>query len=181
MASQGPNGAGTGAGGSWTNPGNITADDASFATLNFTGTPTYPTTALKATNFGFSIPSGATINGIVVEWKRKVNTTTNSPRDNHIYIVKGGTTQTTQDKASASTWPTTEAFATYGTSSDLWGVSWTDTDINSSGFGSELSVKANAGKGSKTASVNYCRITVYYTDSGGGATVASRLLLLGVG
>lgn len=42
---------------------------------------------LKATNFGFAIPSGATINGINVEIKRRFNTTTGGGDVDHIRIT----------------------------------------------------------------------------------------------
>jgi len=51
---------------SWSNPGNITADDASYATAA-AGTSHY----LKGA-FGFAIPSNATITGVMVEIKRSV-------------------------------------------------------------------------------------------------------------
>ena len=165
----GPNAPGTGATSSagtlWSNPGNITADDSSYATANMVlGTTTR---RLEATNFGFAIPTGATIDGIVVTWKRKTSSTSFSPRDSQIRIIKGGAWGAT-DRASGTTWPTTEGTATYGSSSDLWGETWTAADINSSTFGAGLVAQTNAGKGQPTLSVNYCTITVYYTEGGGG-------------
>ena len=52
----------------WTNPMNATTSDNVYATISC---PTGISHYLKATNFGFSIPTGATINGIVVEIERK--------------------------------------------------------------------------------------------------------------
>lgn len=72
----GPNGTGTGADDAsvgtitWSNPGNITASDNTYAT-NLTGCITSVSHYLKATNFGFSVPAGATITGITVEIERK--------------------------------------------------------------------------------------------------------------
>lgn len=112
---------------------------------------------LKATNFGFSIPTGAAISGIVVEIERK-ESAANVARDNRVRIVKGGTIGTT-DKASASEWPTTDTYATYGSDVDLWGETWTVADINSSNFGVAISAM---GLGGGTASIDHIRITVYY-------------------
>ncbi|MBC7856903.1 MAG: hypothetical protein IAF94_26025 [Pirellulaceae bacterium] len=162
MATQGPNGPGTLANdasigfSSWTNTGNAAASDNSYSTNNVG--PTFQTNYLKATNFGFSIPAGATIDGIVVEIERK-ESGANIARDNRVRIVKGGTIGST-DKASGTEWPTSDAYATYGSSSDLWGATWTASDINASNFGVVLSV---LGLGTGTASVDHFRITVYYT------------------
>lgn len=55
----------------WTNPGNITAADAAFATHANLNSGTDATDGLKGTNYGFAIPSDATIVGIKVEIKAK--------------------------------------------------------------------------------------------------------------
>ena len=146
----------------WLNPGNVTAEDATFATVAMTPINS-PSHYLRATNFGFSIPAGATINGIVVEWKRQAQTGTTTIQDNAVRIIKSGTIGST-DKSSLSNWPNANAYATYGSSSDLWGLTWTDTDINGNSFGAALSAKCIA---NDTAEVDYVRITVYYTASSG--------------
>jgi hypothetical protein len=183
MASLGPNGCGTGVDDSsigttaWTSPGNITAEDTTYASANLTlGVPSH---YLKGTNFAFSIPSGATIDGIVVEWKRfcSVGRGTNTAADNAIRIVKGGTIGAT-DKSNGSNWPATNGYQSYGSSSDLWGETWSDTDINSSTFGAALSAKATSALA--TASVDFCRITVYYTAATGPAST-TRMVMMGVG
>lgn len=69
MASQGPNGCGTGAasgaGTAWSNPTRITVNDGSFADSSLAAGGN--SNQLQATNFGFSIPAGSTINGVLVE------------------------------------------------------------------------------------------------------------------
>jgi hypothetical protein len=117
-----------------------------------------PTHYLKATNFGFTIPGGSTIEGIVVEIEHKESGSTVA-KDNRVRIVKGGTIGST-DKASASEWPTSDAYASYGRFDDLWGETWSSTDINATDFGVALSA---IGLGAGTASVDHIRITVYYS------------------
>jgi hypothetical protein len=164
VSTAGPNTCGTGADDSsvgslaWTNPGNITASDNTYATGAGPGTSHY----LKATNFGFSIPSGATINGIQVEWERK--STGGGCTDSSVKIVKGGTISGT-DQSAGATWSTTESFVSFGGSSNLWGTTWTDTDINASTFGAVLSFTTI---GPTTQSVDSCRITITYTAAAGG-------------
>lgn len=54
--------------------------------------------------------------------------------DNEVLIVKAGTISGT-NKGTNSPITTTEAYSSYGGSSDLWGLSWTYSDINDSTFG----------------------------------------------
>jgi hypothetical protein len=163
MSTQGPLGPGTGADDSgtgttaWSNPGNVTTEDGVFATCTLGGL--FSSHYLDATNFGFSIPAGATINGISVEWKRMSGS--GDIHDNAVRIIKGGTVGAT-DKSVAGNWSTTLGYQSYGGSSDLWGQSWTASDINASNFGAALAATTNGGD---TASVDYCRITVTYTPA----------------
>ncbi len=117
---------------------------------------------LKATDFDFAIPNTATINGIVVEVERQAE---NSDRikDNAVRIVKGGVIGT-QNKAGANFWNTTETYVTYGSSTDLWGTTWTPADINATNFGFVFSAKKDSTEnGAREARVNHIRITVHYT------------------
>jgi hypothetical protein len=168
MASQGPNGAGTGADVSgigtktWTNPGNITAADGATANVNLTSQQSH---WLEATNFGFSLPANTTsVDGILVEWRKTFANVGGTILDNAIRIIKGGTVGST-DKSSGATWPTTLTYIGYGGSADLWGTTWAYTDMNASNFGAALSAKENSNN-ADTAQVDYCRITVYYTVPG---------------
>src|SRR3990167_2658402 len=100
MPSSGPNNGGTFAsdagipGIAWVNPSNAQTSDNSRATseLSFVeGSSHY----LKATNFGFAIPAGADIDGIVVEVERKADTNTASRyiNDYEVKLVVGGVIQ----------------------------------------------------------------------------------------
>lgn len=115
---------------------------------------------LKATNFGFSIPGGATINGIVVEIERK-SRFANDVEDYKVQIVKATGVFGSQNKALPGFWSTTESYYAYGNSSDLWGESWTQANINHANFGVGLSVDVDPGG---TANVDHIRIKVYYTE-----------------
>src|SRR5262249_4101780 len=91
-------------------------------------------------------------------------------------LVKGGAIGST-NKATGSTITPILTVATFGNSSDLWGTSWTDSDINASNFGVVYQVGRTSG--TITVNVDYLRITVYYTASGGGSGVQSRYFLVG--
>lgn len=181
MASQGPNACGTGTNVStgvstfvaWSNPGNITVNDSSYATaaMRANVSQTRQTRYLIASNFGFTIPVGATINGIVVEILRSATTTSKSPMDLLIQLTSdaSNTGLAGDDKSSASVWPTTDAFATYGSSSDVWTFSPTVSKVNGSGFG--VAIRGTIGSGGKTSvtmQVNFVRMTVYYTPAASG-------------
>jgi hypothetical protein len=117
------------------------------------------TVSLKATNFGFSIPSGAIINGISVNVKRKAGD--ESFFDNEIRIIKGGIMGAT-NKLSSDAWPTSDATTTYGGDSYLWDENWTYADINSAKFGFAISVKKTE-DGNKKPSIDWINIIVTYT------------------
>jgi len=180
MASSGPNypgtvvndiGIGTRA---WSNATNVGASDNTYATAFHLagGTTQY----LKATNFGFSIPSGATIDGIEVTIEAA--TYAGSTRDSTVSLVKGGTISGSNLGTNTS-WTTSDSIRTYGGPSQLWGLSWTDTDINASTFGVAYSSVMAGGKSGGGNRCDAMTITVYYTASGGGTTDAISLLLAG--
>jgi len=117
----------------WVNPINVyVSNDYTQCTTIFNQESNW----IKATNFGFSIPTGATINGITVTIKRLAGD--GSARDIFAQIVKNGSITGT-NKANPNDWSvTTYETITYGSSSDLWGESWSASDINSSNFGFAL-------------------------------------------
>lgn len=179
MASQGPLGPGTasedsssGGARNWgSNTSKILAEDGNAALTVNTVSSGEQSYYLLGTNFGFSIPSGATINGIVVEWKIQ-SAFGGRGSDYKVRIVKGGTIGSTD--RSVGEWPTSAlTFVSYGSSSDLWGETWAYTDINSSTFGAAISVTANLGTYCVPA-VDYVRITVYYTAAAAGMVHTRR-------
>lgn len=150
-----------GGGDPWTNPSNAVSSNDSRAT--------YAKNAfsdlLIATDFGFTLPAGSTVSGIVAEIERR-QTGAGSVADTSVYIVKGGSVQTTENKADPAhpSWPTVDTYKAYGNLADLWSQTWAYTDINAANFGIALEVFCfDSGQ----AEVDHIRITVYYTDPGG--------------
>lgn len=163
--SQGPNTAGTGTDDSsfgttsWLNPGNITLSDNTYATAaTIAGVNTH---YLTGTNFGFSLPANAVIAGILVEWERKAAAGAGGTNDSRVRIVKGGAAGST-DRSAGASWTSSDSFVPFGSNADLWGETWTASDINSSNFGAAISPQGVSG--GATASVDSVRITVYYTS-----------------
>ncbi len=166
----GPNNVGTGANVSgvgtvnWSNPGRITANDGlnATATINIV---TNTTKYLQGTNYGFAIPTDATINGIEVSIERKSSASTLglSVNDNVVKLIKAGTIVGDNKKLTAD-WLTAMTVANYGGGADLWGTTWTPSEINASDFGVALSVNTDAIL-NRTASVNYIQVTITYTPA----------------
>lgn len=151
-----------------TNPGNAQISDNSYATaiLLITQISNY----LKVTNFGFNIPLDATITGITVSVERSSNTL-NGTHDNSVRLVKAGVISG-NDKASANLWPTSDGTATYGSSSDLWGLSFTPVDVNLSTFGFVIDAVADL---ASTMQIDFVSMTVDYTGSNRGTNMNKYL------
>jgi hypothetical protein len=170
----GPTGAGTGTNQAgvgtvtWTNPGNVTSDDGANRAVASTAKNEI-TNYLQASNFGFNIAAGSTIQGITVEIDRSEGNTqaAGGIKDSEVKIVKADTTIGTTNMADASIfWPTSDTFKSYGGTSDVWGETWSATDVNDSDFGvvlSAVNTKVSGGGAAETARVDYVRITITYT------------------
>jgi hypothetical protein len=131
---------------------------------------------LQASNFGFNIPGSATIAGILVEIQRAKTAGAGTIQDNDVTILQGGLPMGT-NKATNSVWPGAEAYASYGGSSDLWGVTWQPADINGGGFGVQLSALETTGS-SSTAGVDFIRITVWYSTTSGTGVVSIGTIVI---
>ena len=167
MATEGPLIAGTGADDAtvgsltWTAPENITASDDTRASVIIGGGAT--THYLKATNFGFAIPAGATIDGIEVRFERQ-KSGASSVTDVDVMIVKGGAISVTDLSAGAAWNNEADQLDTFGGATELWGETWTATDINASNFG----VVVAATSAGATALVDSVDIKIYYTAAVAG-------------
>jgi len=178
MASEGPLGPGTMATDSsvgtinWLTQDNAKVDDATYADARSTANAI--SYYLKATNFGFVIPSGATIDGITVEIRRRDDGTPSAVTDEYVQIVKADATIGTVNKADTSTlWLDYATTATYGGVSDLWGEDWSATDINNSNFGVVISADVRD-DGPQTfchGFVEYLKITIEYTGGAAGTNM----------
>jgi hypothetical protein len=170
-------GANSGSGTSWSNTSNITSSNNSDASVSLGSSAT--SKFLDATSFGFSIPSNATINGIVARVERAASSS-GRIRDQTVQLLDAGA-GTGSNKAGSSTWGTSDSTITYGSSSDLWGTTWTPAQINASNFGLHFQAR-NTTSSTTTATVDYMEITVYYTvppDTSIG-TVGTPVALVGV-
>lgn len=145
----------------WTTPGNAFSTDTTYATISVDGTIS---NYIKCTDFGFNIPAGATIDGIQVGVERQASATNNGGVvDSAIRVVKGGSIGST-DRKTTTVYTTSNVTENHGATNDLWGTTWTVSDINASDFGAAVAVtKASSGGAAITASVDSISITVTYT------------------
>lgn len=164
MATSGPRNCGTAADdatvgtASWTNPTNAQgASDSVDATVAMASTTSH---YLKCTNFGHSIPAGATINGVSYSFHRKA--TVNNPTDSAVRFVNTGTIGTINKSAGAA-WPSSYEDKVFGSASDVWDGSLTATVMNAATTGVVISAT-----GSGTVNVDSVTSTVTYTPAGGG-------------
>ncbi|MBK9177422.1 MAG: hypothetical protein IPM46_14030 [Flavobacteriales bacterium] len=115
-------------------------------------------TAHKAITTGGTEQPSCTFNGSVNRWAM-IGLTLQRARelDHAVRLVKGGVIAG-NNLASASAWPTSDAYATYGGATELWGQAWNLADVNASNFGAALAARVQNG----TARVDHMRITVFY-------------------
>jgi hypothetical protein len=135
------------------------------------------TNYLKCTNFGITnsdVPVGATIDGVEVEVRQFRGNTTPVVTSTSVNLVKAGSVVGSNFGVTAD-WAITETVVTYGGSAQLGGVSWTQSDVTSSGFGAALSVlwASTRISTSPNAYVDQVRLRINYTAAVVSVTVSS--------
>jgi hypothetical protein len=81
--------------------------------------------------------------------------------DNSVYLLNASAPVGTDKGMATTSWPTTDAYVSYGGATDVWGMSWSVADINSTGFGAAISASRSNGN----LQVDHFRITVYSTST----------------
>lgn len=132
------------------------------------------TNEIVGSSLGFSIPSDATINGIQVTFTRKVDSSI-SAFTYTVTLKKAGSNAGTA-KGPGSAWTSTAANESWGSSSDLWGTTWTPADINNSGFGVGIVAQGtNSTSLAYNVYANNVSITVTYTPAASSAPTVSSV------
>lgn len=160
----------TGASRVWNNVNNIKVSDGVFATVNVINGQT--SNLLQASGYNFGVPSTATVNGITVT-VLKGSTPTTDVVDGTVQLLKAGT-GTGSNKANGTVWGTVPT-AVYGSSSDLWGTTWTPADINNPSFGIQISAHELDNPGGDTPQIDFISIAVTYTVPTGTTSVSDLL------
>lgn len=157
----------------WSSPNQIATGNVTDALPSGASQQTH---YLKATNFSLAVPSGATIIGIQLGVTRFAGPGPVA-QDAAIKLVKAGTIQATNRSLSGAWSSAGYTVATYGGPTDLWGTTWTPTDINNSGFGAVVSALSLS---NGTIAVRLVQITVFFTLAS-GFTVAPDAVLAASG
>jgi hypothetical protein len=162
----------------WQNPDNVKADDGAgsgWTTDNSFDNPD-KSYVLRCTNFGFAVPAGATIDGILVTLEWRDTTGIYDPiEDILIQLTKDGASRVGNNLAEYGnptySWSTT----TRGAVDALWGTKWTPSEVNASTFGVHLAVAPLGTNGHYL--VDYVGLTIYYTEGGGPAGRVARQVM----
>lgn len=164
---------------SWTNGTNVLTSNNARATRTIASTEAQ----ITVWGFGFAIPAGSVIDGIILyiegsatvalsyAYHQIVNADTGVPKSVNTKSIMPGTSETIQ---------------TAGSSSDVWGGvdtdndtdydrDWSTTDINTLFFGAQVNFGAGA---STTLSIDHIALEIYYHAVTG---VPNSLMLMGVG
>ncbi len=148
-----------------TNPTRAYSDNASFAVdtdsgngigINCTGADK---DKHRFYNYGFSLPSGATINGVEVRLDAKADLTTGSPFICVQLSWDGGTTWTAAKSTAQLT--TNEVTYILGGPADNWGRTWNDTNFSNTNF--RVRVINVASNISRDFSLDWVPVKVYYS------------------
>ena len=160
----------------WFNFNNAKLSDGNFAITHLATNPTcfqsncFVSRALEASSFGFTIPLAVTVTGIQVDVKRTAYAS-NAIKDSVVLLLKDGVKIPGTNHASPLVWATSNQYVTYGGATDLWGVTWTPTQIDSVGFGVYFKVQNLLGV-IDSAGVDHIRVTVFYATSSGPPVAA---------
>lgn len=161
----------------WSNPQNVTLDNGtSFATASIPALFASP--FLAGTNYGFTVPSGATVLGVQF-WLKRFSQFNVSVRDSVTLFKAGGTVAAATNHghyANDYFWPTRLTQVSYGGQNDTWGINLTPAYVNASDFGVAISV-VNDGPLDSNFSVTAMHGAVYYqvqsVTGGSGGIIAA--------
>lgn len=150
----------------WINPDNAKVSDNVYTTFTVaTASGNIFSHYLVATNFGFSIPSDATIDGVVVEYEVKSDGQTIIMLETHLVIAN---VVNPSNQGDSTSWPASETYLSRGGATDKFGgtLPTLPSDINDSGFGvafKALRVDARRPPNTDVGYIDHIRLTVYYT------------------
>jgi hypothetical protein len=157
----GSSGANSGSGTSWANPSNIVASD-NYATITALAHGSSSKYAF-ASAYGFSLPTGSTILGIQVTFDETLTGSSSiQPCTFSAQLFKAGSavgevkTVDAQDSATL----------TLGNNLDLWGTTWSQSDVQNTGFGVGILASAPPSINDWAASTFYSPLDVIIDSNG---------------
>ena len=173
----------SGISGTWLNPTNTQIEDNSGSQYSYTSGASGNSDFLKCSDLHDSVPTGSTIDGLSLRIKRRAY---KSPlnfqlqvTDESVYFEYLGSNSTNKadtvtlwDNLTPGANPEFAFSSTYGSSSDKWGLTLTDSIINNSNFSLYLAITLTSDSASpnlNNIAIDYVEVTVYYTPPGSGA------------
>jgi hypothetical protein len=152
------------------NPANVLTNDNTFASAASLASLFNKTTDyLQVKDFGFNIPTAASICGIEAQIVKSADDIDLLligawVKDYNVRIIKNNALAG-NNKANATEWPSSATTATYGGVNDLWGTTWSPAEVNSNNFGLSIAAEIKTGIGLlPVVKVDYISLTVYYLD-----------------
>lgn len=149
----------------WDNPTNLPTASAEIALYSETSITSH---YLHAHDFGFSIPTGATIDGIVPTFDTEIIENSPQMTSSNSVRLHDDSGWCGDDKNGVSIWATSRQTYVMTSADDDWNASLTPAKVNSEDFGIGISVNAAI-----TSYYDYCvwkvytvTLDVFYTASG---------------
>ena len=167
----------------WQNTSNASSQNNTYTSLSFTDSsnnlqsaplaisPADETNYLVCKNLDANIPSGATVEGIKIYVDRYNSFTgdgTVSIKDSAIYLTKNGTDTVGSNKSTGTTWASTDTntYTSFGGVADLWGTTWTSSEINDDNFGvmigPTIEYDSSSGEIGNSAKIDHVYIEITY-------------------
>lgn len=146
----------------WSNATNARGDDDSLASVTLTNGQT--SQYISATNYGFSIPAGAVINGVQVY--AEVHTNVATPVAFVARLVNGTLIGNANPNTLVSLEDENNGVQFGGFPDDLWNYPLTSTVVNSSSFGVTFIITNNTGS-TLTAFIDFIMMRIVYDTPGG--------------
>ena len=163
----------------WTDPSNATGDgtDGNYASLIATASSEY-THYLKLTNYGFSIPAGAPLNGVQLQVRAQgIASGTGYFAWNAVRLVNASGTIGSANKATGTlnSSPTTTSF---GGSADTWAGEASAIDWNDADAGCAISVGTTPTiTGDSYLYAYWVQIIITYTEAPAAGTSPRRTVI----
>ena len=147
----------------WSSPGNIAVAGTSVATMNTFGADQV-VPFIRASNFGFNIPSGATIDGVEVRIVYGASVPANYPVED-LHLAWGVSAANLSVDNNATGLAGNDTTIDYGGVSDTWGSSLTTGIINSSDFGMVVQFDRVGTTFSRAMRIEEVLMNVHYTEA----------------
>lgn len=170
----------------WQDTSNASSQNDVYTSLSFTDSsnnlqqaplsisPADQTNYLVCKNLDSNISTSATIEGITIYIDRYNSFTgdgTVTISDDAIYLTKNGTDTVGSNKSTGATWASTDTdtYISFGGSSDLWGTTWTASEINDDNFGvmigPNITYDSNSGENGSDAKIDHIYVEITFTDT----------------